>query len=132
MAHGHSTYAEAFIQLKSYSHPHPSIHSAAIMRACLSVYLPACLHGLPNILGTPSNILCTPSNILCTPSNILCTPSYILHTLPCACRTLQRRTAQLHNFHHARGQGPFQPGVHCITGKIYIEYLRGYMEYKMG
>ena len=107
----------------------PSKHSLCCNHACLPVCLPACLPAcLPNILGTP----CTPHNILCTSSNILCTTSSILHTLPLASRTSQRRTAQLHNFHHARGQGPFQSGIHCITGKIYIEYWRGYMEYKMG
>ena len=34
--------------------------------------------------------------------------------------------------HHGRGQGPCQSGVHCITGKTYIEYWRGYIEYYIG
>ena len=34
--------------------------------------------------------------------------------------------------HHAGRQVQCQSGVHSITGKIYLEYWRGHIEYKMG
>ena len=68
--------------------------------------------------GTPSNILLTASNILHTPPNILCTPP-----------GLHKEQGFNSSIHHARGQGQCQLGVHSITGKIYVEYWRGYIEY---
>ena len=57
-------------------------------------------------------------------SNILQTRIWQGHA-----KTSQERRGISSTIYQPLGQGPCRSGVHGITGKVYVEYWRGYIEY---